>query len=392
MRPASSFILSRNICHTRLDPDKEGFIPLFSGRDLTGWITGPDNAWVLEDGTLTIKRQMDGQQHNADYLWTDETYADFILDLEFKIPERANSGIFLRTSDLKDPVYTGLEVQVANSYGRKEWTKGGCAGAIYDCLAPTKNTVKKPGEWNRCRITCNDNKIHVVLNGEQIIDMDLNEWTEPYKNPHGTKNKFHTALKDFARRGHIGLQDHGRPVWYRNIKIKPLSRGPLKLEPGFVRLDNGRDLTGWFGARWSGQKTANSDGWSVTDGAIHLNAEVATSHLFNDKTFSRNAIIRLQFRAAHAADSGLCIHGKQFQVRDYINSLPDTKKYAPYCKPPGQWNDLEFDITDAVAVIKLNGRVIEKAWKIGDAADRGLGLQRELGDFDYRYIRLKEKK
>ena len=391
LSPASSLIQFRNIWLKRLDADKQGFIPLFSGSDLTGWITGPDNAWVAEDGVLTIKRRMDGREHNADYLWTQDTYSDFILDLEFKIPERANSGIFLRTSDLGDPIQTGLEVQVANSYGRKKWSKGGCAGAIYDCLAPAKNTVKRPGEWNRYRITCNDNKIYVVLNGEQIIDMDLDRWTEPYKNPDKTENKFHRALKDFARKGHIGLQDHGRPVWYRNIRIKPLIREQLELEPGFLRLDNGRDLTGWFGSRWSGQKTGNSDGWSVTDGAIHLNSEVATSHLFSGKTFSNNAVIRLQFRAANGADSGLCLHGRQFQVRDYVNSLPDTKKYAPYCKPPGQWNDLEFDITDGVAVVKLNGKVIEKAWKLGDAADRGLGLQREFGDFDYRYIRLREK-
>ena len=166
----------------------------------------------------------------------------------------------------------------------------------------------------------------------------------------------------------------------------------FKLEPGFVRLDNGKDLKGWFGARWSGEKTGSAAGWSVVDGAIHLDSKTAKSHLFHQRKYSRNVIIRLQFRAAKAADSGLNLHGKQFQVRDYVNSLPDTKKYAPACKPPGQWNDLELDVTEGVAVIKLNGKVIEKAWKIGIAADRGLGLQREKGDFDFRRIRLREKK
>jgi hypothetical protein len=198
------------------------FVSLFNGRDLTGWLTGPDNAWVVEEGVLTLKREFDGQEHNLDYLWTREAYGDFILELEFRIPERANSGVFIRTADLKDPVYTGIEVQVANSYGQKNTNRGGTAGAIYDCLAPVKNTVKKPGEWNQMRIACRQNKIEVVLNGESIIDMDLDQWTEPHKNPDGSKNKFATALKDFARRGHIGLQDHGRPVWYRNIRIKKL--------------------------------------------------------------------------------------------------------------------------------------------------------------------------
>ena len=165
----------------------------------------------------------------------------------------------------------------------------------------------------------------------------------------------------------------------------------LQLEPGFVRLDNGKDLTGWFGARWSGEKTGNHNGWSVSDGAIHLDVNAANSHLFHEKTFSPNVVIRLQFRATKAADSGLCIHGEQFQVRDYINSLPDTQKYAFACKPPGQWNDLELALTDGVAVIRLNGKVIENAWRAGKNTKIGLGLQREKGDFDYRFIRLEEK-
>ena len=182
------------------------------------------------------------------------------------------------------------------------------------------------------------------------------------------------------------------PVLFTLSPVCSPAAEQLKLEPGFVRLDNGKDLTGWYGARWSGENTGQMGGWSVVDGAIHLDAKTARDHLFSEKKYSRDAIVRLQFRAAEAADSGLNVHGKQFQVRDYVNSLPDTRKYAPACKPPGQWNDLELDLTDGVAVIKLNGTVIEKAWKIGTAPDCGLGLQREKGDFDFRHIRLKEKK
>lgn len=159
----------------------------------------------------------------------------------------------------------------------------------------------------------------------------------------------------------------------------------FKLEEGFVRLENGKDLSGWRDIRGD---------WSVRDGAIHLEHQgpPAGGGIFSKRTHSRNVIIRLQFRASHGADSGVFIHGAQFQVRDYPNSLADTKRYAPFAKPAGQWNDLEFDITEGVAVVKLNGHVIEKAWKIGDQPQRGIGLQKELGSFDYRYIRLKEKK
>jgi hypothetical protein len=177
---------------------------------------------VVEDGVITLRREMDGKEHNLDYLWTKETYGNFVVELEFKIPEQANSGLFLRTSDLKDPVFTGIEVQICNSYGRDKLSRGGTAGAIYDCLAPSKNTVQRPGAWNQLRVTCHDNKITVVLNGQQILEMDLNQWTTPGQNPDGSPNKFPRALKDFARVGHIGLQDHGQSVWFRNIRVQRL--------------------------------------------------------------------------------------------------------------------------------------------------------------------------
>ena len=202
--------------------EDDGFASLFNGRDLDGWTMGPDRSWVVEDGAIALRREMDGREHNADYLWTKQKYGDFVLELEFKIPERANSGVFLRTSDRSDPVYTGIELQVTNSYGLTSWGKGNCAGAVYDCLAPTKNTIRPPGQWNQYRITCRGSQILVKLNGEQIVDMDLDQWTTANQNPDGTKNKFPRPLKDFARQGYIGLQDHGRAVWYRNIRVKRL--------------------------------------------------------------------------------------------------------------------------------------------------------------------------
>ena len=203
-------------------PAGDEFVPLFNGKDLSGWHAGPGNGWVVEDGVIALRNREDGKEHNADYLWTKETYGDFVLELEFKVPEKANSGIFIRTSDLKDPVYTGLEIQVANSYGKADLSRGGTAGALYDCVAPTRNVVRAPGEWNQARITCKGARITIVLNGEAIVDADLDRWTEPQKNPDGSKNKFPRAMKDFARSGYIGLQDHGRPVWYRNIRLKAL--------------------------------------------------------------------------------------------------------------------------------------------------------------------------
>ncbi len=157
----------------------------------------------------------------------------------------------------------------------------------------------------------------------------------------------------------------------------------FELEEGFERLDNGKDLAGWL--------AKGKDNWSVVDGAIHLDASKKGGSLFCEKRHSRDCVIRLQFRATHAADSGVFIHGAQFQVRDYPNSLRDTRRFAPHAKGPGEWNALELDVSDGVAAVRLNGHLIVPKWKIGDQPDRGIGLQREKGDFDFRYIRIREK-
>jgi hypothetical protein len=223
MSPASSLVQFRNIYVKRLKGGEANWVTLFGGRNLDAWQMGSDKSWGVEDGVIALKRaDYDGKEHNNDYLWTKEPYGDFTLELEFKTLEKANSGVFLRTSNLKDPVYTGIEVQVNNSFGKPDLSRGGTVGAIYDCQAPTKNAAKPPGEWQRMRLTCKGPKIVVELNGETVNEMNLNQWTEPNKNPDGSKNKFPKPLKEFARKGHVGLQDHGRPVWYRNIKIKKL--------------------------------------------------------------------------------------------------------------------------------------------------------------------------
>ena len=174
-------------------------------------------SWEMQEGVLTRK----GTAKSRGDIWTKERYGDFILDLEFMLTYGTNSGIFLRTDNVRDPVQTGIEVQVCDSFSRPQAGTHDC-GAVYDCLAPSRNMVKRAGEWNRCTIACKANKISVVLNGEPVIDMDLNLWTEPRKNPDGTKNKYNRPYRDMPRVGHIGFQDHGHPVWYRNIKIRSI--------------------------------------------------------------------------------------------------------------------------------------------------------------------------
>jgi hypothetical protein len=170
--------------------------------------------WQFEGKELVAK--------NHDTIWTKDSYGDFILDLEFKVAKESNSGVFLRSGDIKN-VLAALELQV---HENADGSKYGMLGAIYDAMPPSKSAGKPVGEWNRYTITCKGPQVMVVLNGETIIDANLDNWPEIGKNPDGTPNKFKKALKDFARSGPIGLQGlHGKaqaPVWYRNLKIKVL--------------------------------------------------------------------------------------------------------------------------------------------------------------------------
>jgi hypothetical protein len=188
-----------------------GWRPLIAD-DLSDCVLAP-GGWTMVEGVFSPKEGGD--------IWTKARYGDFVLDLEFKLEKNTNSGVFVRTGSIEEWLHTAIEVQVLDSYGKKEVGREDC-GAIFDCLAPRVNAVRPPGEWNRYTITCRGNMITVVLNGERIIEMDLNRWTEAHKNPDGTPNKFNTAYKDMPRSGHLGLQYHGHPVWYRNAKILPL--------------------------------------------------------------------------------------------------------------------------------------------------------------------------
>ena len=204
------------------ESDPTDWVVLFDGHGLDAWQLSPTAKWIVRDGAIELSERTDGSMRNEDYLWTKEQYGDFVLELEFKTDKsHCNSGVFLRTADLADPVYTGFEMQVTHSGGRAP-SRGGTAGAIYDCCAPTKNAERPAGEWNQCRITCRGAEIRVELNGETIVQMDLDRWTEKGKNPDGSTNKFTRPLKDFARSGYIGFQDHGTPVWYRNVRVKRL--------------------------------------------------------------------------------------------------------------------------------------------------------------------------
>lgn len=186
----------------------DGFVSLYNGKDLSGWETTGN--WFAEDeGVLAIvpREGEKGWKRFDAYLWSQKQYGDFSLDVEYKIPPKGNSGIFVRVKDPKNPVETGIEVQISDTYGKKEVGPHDCGGII-GTVGPTKNMAKPADQWNRMIVTCRGKRLVVEFNGEKVVDVDLEG----------------TSRSDRPLVGYVGLQDHGLPLRFRNIRIKPLKK------------------------------------------------------------------------------------------------------------------------------------------------------------------------
>lgn len=196
------------------------WINLFDGKTLNGWMTNtrqPSKTGV-EDGAIN--------PHGAGgyMLIHERQWSDFILSLDFKISKGCNSGVFVRTFPLtpragKDVGFNGIEIAIDDTAPNAGFHD---TGAIYDLVKPTRNAMKPVGEWSHMLVTCNRNLICVEINGEKVSRMDLDQFTLPNRRPDGSQHKFDIAYKDHPRRGYLGLQDHGSPCWYKNIKLKQL--------------------------------------------------------------------------------------------------------------------------------------------------------------------------
>jgi hypothetical protein len=203
-----------------------GFVRLFTSDGAPkGWRVGawddvskpgPEGAaWVVKDGVLH------GSEPRGTWLMSEKEYGDFILEYEFKLGERGNSGLALRAPMKGDPAFDGLELQMADVRYNPEAKDSELTGGLYRALAPSKQ-VYKPTEWNRYQIELRGSRIKVTLNGEKIQDADLSAYGEPVKRHNGLDAP---PLKDRPRKGHIGFQELSRGgdhVLIRNARIKVL--------------------------------------------------------------------------------------------------------------------------------------------------------------------------
>jgi hypothetical protein len=157
-----------------------------------------------------------------------------------------------------------------------------------------------------------------------------------------------------------------------------------------IELFNGKDLTGWgykSGERFDGKTESDDKRFSAKDGTIVVNPGKGIKQLWTTREFSGDFELRLEFRAAVNADSGLFVRGPQLQVRDYLVAGPykELKKYRPQ-----DWNEIVVIVKGGAAHCTCNGEVLNAAMKV--PASGGIGLEADRGQMEYRKLRLKELK
>ncbi len=195
---------------TQTVTDEDGFVSLFNGKDLTGWI-GATDGYGAEDGVLFCKPEGGGN------LYTEGQYSDFTLRFDFKLESGSNNGLGIRTPPKGDAAYVGMELQIldntADQYASlKEYQYH---GSVYG-VAPAKRGFLKPvGEWNSQEVICHGRNVKVILNGETIVDVNLDEAAPDGKTVDGRE---HPGLAN--PEGHIGFLGHGSRVEFRNIRVR----------------------------------------------------------------------------------------------------------------------------------------------------------------------------
>lgn len=211
---------------------KTGWVLLFNGSDFDGWrqcngTEMPAN-WVIEEDAMKVftgEGKNPGQGANGDILYPAKKFKNFELSIDWKASKSANSGIFYCVREVPgQPIYYAApEVQVLDNVDASDnKVDSHLAGSLYDLIAADPKTVNPAGSWNTIVIKVKDGKATHTQNGVEVLSYTLwtPEWDEMVKN--SKFKNFKGWSEGIDKEGYIGLQDHGYPVWFKNIKIREL--------------------------------------------------------------------------------------------------------------------------------------------------------------------------
>lgn len=211
---------------------KDGWVLLFNGKDFTGWRqcngTAMPANWLIEDDAMKVvigEGKNPGQGAGGDIVFSGRKYTNFELSIDWKASKMANSGIFYYVREVpgKPIYYAAPEIQVLDNVDATDnKIASHLAGSLYDMIAADPKTIHPAGEWNTCVVKVKDGVATISMNGTEVVK--YTHWT-PEWDAMVANSKFKSFpgwTEGIAKEGFIGLQDHGYPVWFRNIKIREL--------------------------------------------------------------------------------------------------------------------------------------------------------------------------
>jgi hypothetical protein len=223
--------------------DKNGYMTIFNGKDFAGWrgygLTKVTDKWVVEDGCIKFDSKKQGR--GGDIIFAHK-FKNFELEMEWKISEGGNSGIFYLaqetcTADGKslEPIYISCpECQVLDKENHPDAKLGvdgnRMSASLYDMIPAKPQNSKPAGEWNTARIMVYEGTVVHYQNDEKVLEYHLwtPQWTDMLQGCKFSQKAWPIAFELLNNcggenhEGYIGMQDHGDDVWYSNIKVKLL--------------------------------------------------------------------------------------------------------------------------------------------------------------------------
>ncbi|PIE23525.1 MAG: hypothetical protein CSA62_06695 [Planctomycetota bacterium] len=389
---------------------KAGWQLLFDGKSSEHWRgfkkkAFPQKGWKIENGTLHVIAGGGGgdiitKQKHRDF--------EFVLDWKVDVPN-ANSGIIYRVSEALDWTWqTGPEMQILGD--PKPSTVSTCAGGLYALYDSAKTKKLSPiGQWNRARIIVVGNHIEHWLNGVKLLECEMHspDW---YKRV--AKSKFgKMPFFGTVGCGHIALQEHGSNVWFRNIKLRPLSR--QKMSGGkSIALFDGKTLKNWsFVARGNGDPAAV---WSVEKGVLKCTGEtfgyIRTLKDYQDfileldwrwpgKPSNSGVLLRMtgpdkvwpqsiEAQLMHGRAGDFWAIGKVTMKTEPARRKGSNTRHLQKAElAPGKWNHYRIFVSGGKVELEINGRLVNEAW--GCFPDPGkICLQSEGGPIEFRNLKL----
>lgn len=407
--------------------DEPGFVELFNGRNLDGWVNVncDDSTWRVRDGVIACSGVPTG------VLRTEKQYENFILEVEWKhLQSPGNGGIFVWSDALPArgvPFTRSIEVQVMVGAEGDWYTSDGDMFPIHGARMtpengrggsrafPTEKRVQPAGEWNHYRITCFDGSVSLAVNGKVVT-------------------RGHDAS---PRKGFICLESEGSEVLFRNVRIKELpssgTNDTAREDEGFVSLYGGVDFEGWkFGPEHEGH-------WKAQDWTISFDGEGAD--LWSEKSFkdfvliadwrwvnggeaamrpvilpsgevekdaSGNDVMR---EVLDAGDSGIYLRGSsKSQVNIWCwpcgsgevygyrtdGSMPAEVRAGVTPRevadaPIGQWNRFVITMKGELLTVELNGKVVIENARLPGVAEEGpIALQMHHAPIEFANVFVKE--